>query len=207
MDSGYCLPPTVCYHVYDMVSGTQFSDGQAYTALGKSFRYENKYHDPTSRLWDFTIRETVFIGPAAYVQANVEAYRAAACALMDELHLTGQCVSATDPFFISNEMTALTNAQRLTGAKYELRLDAAAGQISIGSFNLHGQFIARGFELKGDTTNGYTFSGCIGIGIERLLFALLAQHGLDPARWPSALNLELARTRDNEPASISGDPI
>jgi hypothetical protein len=30
-------------------------------------------------------------------------------------------------------------------------------------------------------------TGCVGFGIERLALAFLAQHGLDPKRWPTAV--------------------
>lgn len=39
--SGYGLPPTMCYYVYDMLSDTEVYDS-CYTAMGKSFRFENK---------------------------------------------------------------------------------------------------------------------------------------------------------------------
>jgi hypothetical protein len=33
----------------------------------------------------------------------------------------------------------------------------------------------------------YAHTSCVAFGLERMAYALLSQHGLDPAHWPAAL--------------------
>jgi len=68
--------------------------------------------------------------------------------------------------------------------KYELQMDIGAGDsISIASFNFHERFFGEAFDLTLPNA-GALFSGCVGFGLERFAFALLCQHGTNPARWP-----------------------
>lgn len=186
-ETGYSAPPTMCYFVYDMFRGQELARDSAVTAVGKSFRYENKYHHPLTRLWDFTIRETVFLGTEDYVRAAVGAYRRVATSLMERLGLKGVCESANDPFFLTEQTSALVNTQLLLGAKHELRLRVGPdATIAAASFNLHGQYFAKRFDLRAPGGAGeHVFSGCIGIGLERMVFAFLLQFGTDVARWPA----------------------
>ena len=52
----YCLPPTMCYHMYNQFENKVFKEDESMviTAKGKSFRYESKYENTIERLWDFT---------------------------------------------------------------------------------------------------------------------------------------------------------
>lgn len=72
----------------------------AYTARGPSFRFEHGYHSPLARLWDFTIRETVFLGRREYVDGHLDRLRGEIVGLADDIGLRGTCESASDPFFI-----------------------------------------------------------------------------------------------------------
>ena len=42
---------------------------------------------------------------------------------------------------------------------------------------------------KGEPIN----TGCVGFGLERLVLAFLAQHGLDRKQWPEAVAAEVVR--------------
>ncbi|MBV9790649.1 MAG: hypothetical protein JOZ51_20820, partial [Chloroflexi bacterium] len=88
----YCLPPTMCFHTYHHFRDRQLGDQDlVVTARGKSFRFESRYAHTLERLWDFTIREIVFIGSRDFVLASRETFMQHCFALMDELHLTGHC--------------------------------------------------------------------------------------------------------------------
>lgn len=197
-NTAYGLPPTMCYYVYEMLSGATVHN-KAFTARGKSFRYENKYYKPFERLWDFTIRETVFVGDADFVVEKVENYRSYAIKLMKLLGLKGLCETANDPFFLVNDTSKKVNIQKMMGSKYELRLRInPENTMAVGSFNIHGQFISKRFHVFADTKKKkYCNTGCIGIGLERILFGFLAQYGCDEASWPT-----IVREGLNNPAGI-----
>src|SRR5437899_3603562 len=60
-----CLSPAVCYHVYYRNEGLILpAEGAIYNVRGKCFRYEAANMQGMTRLWDFTMRELVFLGSA-----------------------------------------------------------------------------------------------------------------------------------------------
>lgn len=181
----YGLPPTMCYYVYDMLSGKEVKN-RCVTARGKSFRFENKYCKPFERLWDFTIRETVFLGDSTFVRNHVNAYKSAAIKLMEKIGMHGFCESANDPFFLVEDTTNRINVQKMFGSKYELRMRInKEDTIAIGSFNIHGQFLSKRFKLYStEPDQEFIYTGCIGIGLERFIFSFLSQFGTDMDKWP-----------------------
>ena len=60
--------PLVCYHVYHRNQGiTLPSEGSVYRVRGKCFRYEASNLRDMTRLWDFTMREVIFVGTEDFV--------------------------------------------------------------------------------------------------------------------------------------------
>ena len=69
--------------------------------------------------------------------------------------------------------------------KYEL-LAAIPHQkkdLAVGSINYHMDMFSSAFEIK-VPSGSLAHSGCIGIGMERLAFALYCQHGVEVSCWP-----------------------
>ncbi|HWO66852.1 MAG TPA: hypothetical protein VNO31_43150 [Umezawaea sp.] len=182
---GYCLSPTVCYHSYHQLAGRQVpEEGAVLTATGKIFRFESRYHRTLERLWDFTMREVVFFGSRKVVTDLRQSLVTAVCALVDDLRLAGHVEIANDPFFTNGADAKRAMVQRALRMKYELQMPVADGRtISVGSFNLHGTKFGEAFDI---TTPGGSpaYSGCIGIGLERIAYAFLCRHGIDPSGWP-----------------------
>jgi seryl-tRNA synthetase len=176
----YCLPPTMCYHTFH-----QFADGvlppglQVVTARGKSFRHEEKYHRGLERLWDFTIREIVFIGGREEVLARRREFLERILRLAEDLQLVGRCEVASDPFFGHADVAGKSSSQRLLELKYELRLDVGEGRdIAVGSFNRHESRFGEAFGIR--LPDGATaFTACAGFGLERFAYAFVCQHGLN----------------------------
>lgn len=190
--SGYCLPPTMCFHTYHQLSGrTLPAASRVVTARGKSFRFESRYSRSLERLWDFTIREIVFLGDERTVTRQREEFLAEACGLAEELGLAGQVESAEDPFFADPGVPRRVLAQRLGRLKYELRLPAEEGRtISVGSFNVHGTTFGKPYGIRlptGEVAN----TACVGFGLERFTFALFCQHGAQPRQWPERIRAVL----------------
>ncbi|MEV7855275.1 hypothetical protein [Streptomyces sp. NPDC088183] len=189
----HCLPPTMCFHTYH-----QFADGplpapsMVVTARGKSFRNESRYRRSLERLWDFTIREIVFLGTPEFVLDARGRLMERAYELVDALGLGGRCEVAGDPFFLNDTTAARAWSQRLLELKYELRLPLDGERdVSVGSFNYHEQFFGRSFGIGG-AKGEPVFTGCAGFGLERFAYAFLCRHGLDPAHWPDAVRTAVA---------------
>lgn len=182
----YCLPPTMCYHTFAQYADRELPAGlEVVTAKGKSFRHEEKYHHGLERLWDFTIRETVFFGDREHVLAQRRRFLDRTLRLFEQLRLSGRCEVANDPFFGNADSAVRSSSQRLLELKYELRLDVGAERdIAVGSFNFHERTFGNAFAIAlpgGDTP----FTACTGFGLERLAYAVACQYGADPHGWPS----------------------
>jgi seryl-tRNA synthetase len=193
-DVDHCLPPTMCYHTFAQLSDGPLPGGPAvFTSRGKSFRHESRYSRSLERLWDFTIREIVFLGTRDEVLQSRARLMELTYELADELGLTGYCEVANDPFFISEDTPQRLWSQRLLQLKYELRLPLDDQRdVAVCSFNYHEKFFASAFGITSPSTDE-VHSACAGFGLERFAYAFLCRHGLDPAGWPDPVRKALGR--------------
>jgi seryl-tRNA synthetase len=195
----YCLPPTMCFHTFSQHERTRLpgSRHRVVTAKGKSFRFESRYATTLERLWDFTIREIVFMGSRDFVTESRRRFMDLAFELITDLGLEGHAEVANDPFFSAEDGIAKTVSQRLLELKYELRLKTGPDRtIAAASFNFHDTFFTERFDIR-EADGATAHSGCVGFGLERLMFAFLCQHGADPAAWPDQVR---ERLRGAEPS-------
>ncbi|MEZ0112096.1 hypothetical protein ABH920_006115 [Catenulispora sp. EB89] len=183
--AGYCLAPTMCFHTYLQFAGRRLSaEPTVVTSRGKSFRFESRYSRSLERLWDFTIREVVFLGDAATVARQRQEFLDAACALVEDLGLAGHVEPANDPFFAGAEVPTRMLAQRLRRLKYELRLPVEDGRtVAAASFNVHGMTFGESYGIA-LADGGTAYSACVGFGLERFAFAFFCRYGTRPDRWP-----------------------
>jgi seryl-tRNA synthetase len=185
-NTDYCLPPTMCFHTYHQYRDHQLSEDEnlVVTSRGKSFRFESKYHHTLERLWDFTIREIVFMGSKEFVLQSRKQFMQHTFQMMEELGLAGFCEIANDPFFCNEDTASKIWSQKILELKYELRLNVAEDRtIAVSSFNFHEDFFGKAFAIRrGDSE--WIKTTCVGFGLERLVYAFLCQYGLDMRQWP-----------------------
>jgi seryl-tRNA synthetase len=192
-----CLSPAVCYHVYHRNQGVTLpADGIAYSVRGKCFRYESSNMREMTRLWDFTMRELVFLGSAESVLQDRQRCVDVVGEFLDELGLAAEIRTASDPFYIAPDASSKTYFQLTAETKYEVSaLLPNKQRLAIGSLNYHTDFFGRAFDINVEGA-GPAHSSCIGFGLERFVCAFLAQYGNDPEDWP-----ELVR------AAIFSEPL
>lgn len=181
------LSPAVCYHLYFSLADKELPANMAATAVGNCFRYESTNLTSLERLWNFTMREVIFVGEKEFVLDNREASRQYMQVVLDELGLAYRVESANDPFFIGEfrRQAAFQSAFQL---KFEIRawLPFRKRTLAIGSYNYHQDFFGRNLNIHlPDGTPIHT--ACTAFGLERLAFAFLAQYGFDPINWPAAV--------------------
>jgi seryl-tRNA synthetase len=183
-----CLSPAVCYHVYHLNKGrTLPAAGLAYGVCGKCFRYESSNLSDLRRLWDFTMREVVFLGTRDDVLSRRERSLEQVARFLVEHDLAGEVRTASDPFFVAPDAVAKTYFQLSSETKYEISLLLPEGaRLAVGSLNYHTDFFGRAFDVAVEGA-GPMHSVCVAFGLERWVYAFLAQHGDDPARWPEAV--------------------
>lgn len=189
------LSPAVCYHTYSMHAGDRLKPGGViYGVAGKCFRYEAGNMKDMRRLWDFSMREVVFLGTRDEVLAHRERGVALMSEFLDAHGIAAEIRTASDPFFVApDDSLAKTYFQLSSDTKYEVAAYLPDGsQLAVGSLNYHSDFFGKVFDcLAGD--GGPMHSVCIGFGLERWVHALLAQHGADPAHWPEPLRDAVVR--------------
>lgn len=180
------LSPAVCYHLYFSLADKPLPNGRlAATAVGHCFRYESTNLNSLERMWDFTMREIIFVGPADFVLENRERGRKQVAQFLESIGLAYKVESANDPFFVGEfrKQAAFQNAFQL---KYEIRarLPFKDSTLAVGSYNYHQDFFGRHLNITlPDGKPAHT--GCIAFGLERLAYAFLSQFGMDPAAWPA----------------------
>ena len=188
------LSPAVCYHLYFSLADTPLPGGQlAATAVGHCFRYESSNLNSLERMWDFSMRELIFVGPADFVLQNRDRARQQVARFLESIGLAYKVESANDPFFVGEfrKQAAFQNAFQL---KYEIRarlpfkasLPFKDDTLAVGSYNYHQDFFGRHLNIKlPDGRPAHT--GCVAFGLERLAYAFVSQFGLEPAAWPSVI--------------------
>jgi seryl-tRNA synthetase len=179
------LSPAVCYHLYFALADKPLPGGQlAATAVGNCFRYEAINLTSLERMWNFTMREVIFVGPKDFVLENREIARQRMTEFFERIGLAYRVESANDPFFIGEfrKQAAFQSAFQL---KFEIRasLPFKGSTLAVGSYNYHQDFFGRSLNISlPDGAPAHT--GCVAFGLERMAFAFLAQFDLDPAGWP-----------------------
>lgn len=180
------LRPAICLPVYRAREGATLpAGGTTVTSSGRAFRYESSNLGGMHRLWDFSMREIVFLDAPDAIEARRAALVEAVTTLMSEWDLSFRLVSANDPFFATiRGSKALW--QRTRGLKYEVLVDVGAGSIAAGSINFAGATMADAFQIR-SVDGAIANTACVGFGLERLVLALFGQHGFDAERWPNAM--------------------
>lgn len=173
--TGYCLAPAVCYHAYAGFAGQRFDRPITLTAELPCFREADRQAGGAGRLWEFTMREIVFIGAPAWVAAQRDEWMSRVGDFSASLRLDGTIEPATDPFF-GDSGRGKRLLQQLKGLKYELRLAAGQDALAVASFNLHETFFSRRFAMTLADGND-AHSACVAFGLERWVFAFLDQQG------------------------------
>ena len=188
---GMCLNPAACLPAYPMLAGrTIGAEGHTVSWLGRVFRYESRNVSGLDRLYEFNVREIVFVGTEEFVAKQREIALPLVNELAETFDLDMAIQSATDPFF-ATVSAAKKFFQKAQDVKAEVMInvldaDGSPKQIAGGSINLHGPFFGERFDIR--TEDGeFVHTGCIGLGIERWVLAAFTQHGFEPARWPAGI--------------------
>ncbi|GAB4523891.1 MAG: amino acid--[acyl-carrier-protein] ligase [Anaerolineales bacterium] len=186
------LSPAVCYHLYFSLADKPLPAEQVVaTAVGNCFRYESSNLNSLERLWNFTMREVIFVGSKDFVLEQRETARQRMQAVFEEIGLAYRVESANDPFFVG-EFRKQAAFQTAFDLKFEIRarLPFKDDTLAVGSYNYHQDFFGRHLNITlPDGSPAHT--GCVAFGLERMAFAFLAQFGFDESRWPQAMRREL----------------
>jgi hypothetical protein len=183
----YGLEPAVCDCCYYGLENVENLSDAFYTCYNKVFRNERSKSGRLDRLTNFSVRDIMFVGSRDFV---LEARQTLIDRLVDflkALRLRAKIETANDPFFANDSAmkAVFQNSHRL---KYELlaSIPHLEEEIAVGSINYHMDFFGNAFNIS--MPNGEkASSGCIGVGMERMTYALFCQNGPSLEAWPRDL--------------------
>ncbi|MBI87334.1 MAG: hypothetical protein CMG63_04555 [Candidatus Marinimicrobia bacterium] len=172
--------PTVCYHCFSALKNQTIRENSIYTASSKCTRKETGELNSLARLSNFTMREIIFLGSDKYCKSvRMKILEDTYKILSEILDIEFKICTATDPFF-SSDSELKGQAQLASESKYEIQALVPFNNtyVSVASFNYHGKIFFDRFNISSDSLELH-FSGCAGWGLERLLYIILCQKGLD----------------------------
>lgn len=184
------LVPAACYPLYPTAKGTLPAGGRVVDL--KTFVFRHEPSDDPARMQIFRQREFVRLGTAEEAQLHRDHWLKAGQALLESLRLPVAVVLANDPFF-GRGGKVMKATQREQDLKYELVVPICSEEqpTAVSSCNCHLDHFGSAFDIH--TPDGETaHTSCVGFGLERITLALLKTHGLDPSRWPRAVQDRLA---------------
>ena len=171
------LTPAACYHFYPTFQGETLEHPRYVTTMATCFRREEQYV-PLERQWSFSMREIVCFGTAGEVKDFLAQYRQRIDKTFKQIGLPINWEDATDPFFNPSKSPKYL-LQKLDPVKTEMMFQ---DRLAIGSINFHRNYFGEAFDISRDGKDA--FSGCVAFGIERWIFAWLAQFGTKEQNWP-----------------------
>ena len=153
--------------------------------MNKVFRNEFSSNKSLDRLMTFTVRDIMFVGDKNFVSKTKIKIINDLIKFFNLTNLSFSIESADDPFF-SGKIS-----KKLFQQSYELKYEILVyiphlnKKIAVGSINNHLDTFGKSLNIK--TKKNFIHSGCMGIGFERLVFALYSQHGTNLKKWPKTL--------------------
>jgi seryl-tRNA synthetase len=185
------LVPAACYPVYPAIAARgPLPPGGIVVDAGGGWVFRHEPSEDPARMQMFHQREIVRLGAPDDVLAWRDTWSQRGLELFARLGLAAERDRASDPFFGRSGRMLAAN-QRQQELKFELLVQIAGDEpTALASFNYHQDHFASKFGLTLADGDG-AHTACLGFGQERIVLALLRNHGLDPERWPADVRQEL----------------
>ena len=184
-NSEFGLQPAVCDNCYYALKNIKNYKNTVYTTYNKVFRDEKSSFNNLDRLTSFSVRDIMFVGDEKFVIQTRNKLIESIKRFLKITKIDCTIEVANDPFFISNINKKIF--QDAMDLKYEILayIPFLRKKIAIGSINFHLNTFGKSFKIY--KNKKFIYSGCIGIGFERLLLAFYSQYGTDVKKWPKKL--------------------
>ncbi len=186
-NSSFGLGPSVCDTCYYALQNTKDFQNTVFTTYNKAFRNEISKIASVDRLTIYSVRDIMYVGEEEFVLGMRQRIIDDLIDFLKKLDLICKIETANDPFFTNDSLlkNVFQNSARL---KYEILapLSFSNSPLAVGSINHHMDFFGKAFDIR--TPKGFhVFSGCMGIGFERLAYVIYCQYGHNVELWPSPL--------------------
>jgi seryl-tRNA synthetase len=180
--TGVVLIPAMCYHVYPQLADQTITEAARFDLSG--YCYRNERTNELGRLRAYRVRERVLIATADAALAWRDEQLSRARRLLRDLGLQVRTENAADPFFGPGQRL-MRSAQLEQKLKFELvsRLYDSDPGTALASANYHKDHFGLAFDIAIEGA-GTAHSACLGFGLERIVLALIHEHGDDRRNWP-----------------------
>lgn len=170
------LTPSACLHIYPMFSGKNIDKNEIITTKARVYRCEKSGFEEQTRLWDFSVREIVFIGSEEFVKENLNIMKEKALEVAKKITENTRLEVAHDHFYKGQRNDIKARIQTKNEQKFELRIPIEGRDVSVASFNFHGYHFSLPFKFDNSKK---VVSGCVGFGMERWVAACKEYNKLD----------------------------
>ena len=164
------LTPSACLHIYPMYQGKKITKNEVVMTKARVFRCEKSGFNNMTRLWDFSVREIVFIGSSEFVKESLEKMKEYVLSFAQKITEEARVVVAHDHFYKGQRNNIKARIQTKNEQKFELIVPIGNNDVSLASFNFHNGHFSIPFEFD---NNRQVVSGCVGFGMERWVAACL----------------------------------
>lgn len=163
------LTPAACLHIYPMLANDQTIKEKIITTKARVYRFEDEFTE-LLRLWDFTVREVVFVGSKSFVESKLSQMKEKALVIAKKITKNAKIINGTDSFYPSRHNIIKGKLQKANNQKYELIIPIKNKKVAVSSFNYHHTHFSKPFNFD---QNGRIVTGCVGFGMERWIAACL----------------------------------
>lgn len=178
------LQPSVCTTCYAIASTLKNNKNLSLTTFNKVFRNEGEYS--LTRIKSFSVRDLIAIGTRSFADQKIRQFELETLRFLKSLDLEFSVESANDPFFMSSSNKIAF--QNIYNLKKEINFHInSKSKFAIGSINNHLNTFGSAFNLKLKSHGSLAYSCCLGIGFDRLTYAMFYQFGQNLNRWPAII--------------------
>lgn len=163
------LTPAACLHVYPTLENDNNITEKIITSKVRVFRHEANF-DGLTRLWDFVVREIVFIGNETYVKKKLDYFKNKSLKFAREISKSAKINEASDNFYPTVKNKVKKRLQKANHFKSELIITINNSEVALSSFNYHHTHFSQAFNFD---QNCKIVTGCVGFGLERWLAACM----------------------------------
>ncbi len=161
------LTPAACLHIYPMLEKQNIKE-KVITTKERVYRYEGEKFTDLTRLWEFTVREVVFVGSSDFVWSGLEKIKEKALKYAKSINENAYIKSASDNFYPNRVNDIKAKMQKANSFKSELIIPVGEEKVAVSSFNFHGTYFSKTFDFDREEE---IVTGCVGFGIERWVAA------------------------------------
>lgn len=183
--SDVVMAPAACYYVYPYLTGTLPVAGKTTDIENWCYRHEPSLNP--MRMRSFRMREFVYAGTPEQALSFRDAWIERAQEFLGTLGLHPTAIPASDSLF-GNEEPLGQNAPCVSPRKFELLIPIVSSEYptAVVSSNYHEDHFGRLFDIH-SADGALAHTACVAFGMERIVLALLARHGLHLKNWSTAL--------------------